>query len=63
MLVKYQKLQTYYDHDCLENFLLIFFFLFYLQLKILKVVMFWLEKLHLSKKHPKLSSKPFRQLI
>ena len=26
MLVKYQKLQTYYAHDCLENFLLIFFF-------------------------------------
>ena len=62
MSVKYQKLKTYYDHGCLENFLLIFF-LFYLQLKILKVVMFWLEKLHLSKKHPKLSSKPFQQLI
>ena len=33
----YDQLQTYYDHDCLENFLLIFI-VFYLQLKISHVL-------------------------
>ena len=38
--MKHQKVSNYYDHDCLQNTLLLYMSL---QLKLLKTVMFWLK--------------------